>query len=73
MYFSVDEVLQWKDPKISGAILAVLFISLISIATFSLLSIFGFLLLATMTVIGGYRLYVAILFRIKGQSDDLLR
>ena len=66
----MDDILTWKDPKISGAILTFITVSLISVASFSLLSIIGFILLAGMTLVGGYRLYLTIMNKVKGQSDD---
>ena len=72
-FFKVDDILTWKEPKISGAILTLITISLISIASFSLLSIFGFVFLSLMSLVGGYRLYLTILNKVKGQSDDTFK
>ena len=70
---SVDDILTWKDPKISGAILTLITVSLISVASFSLLSIFGFVFLLGMTLVGSYRLYLTIMNKVKGQSDDTFK
>jgi hypothetical protein len=69
----LDDILTWKDPKISGAILTLITVSLISFSTFSLLSIIGFVLLTGMSLIGGYRLYLTIMNKVKGQSDDTFK
>jgi hypothetical protein len=73
LLFLVDDILTWKDPKISGAILTLITVSLISFSTFSLLSIIGFVLLTGMSLVGGYRLYLTIMNKVKGQSDDTFK
>jgi hypothetical protein len=73
LLFLVDDILTWKDPKISGAILTLITVSLISFSTFSLLSIIGFVLLTGMSLVGGYRLYLTIMNKVKGPSDDTFK
>jgi len=75
VYFhpKVDDILTWKDPKISGAILTFITVSLISFGIFSLLSIIGFAVLTGMSLVGGYRLYLTIMNKVKGQSDDTFK
>lgn len=69
----MHEILLWRDPKLSGAVLTASLVLLIFVATFSLLALAGSSLLLAMSAIGGFRLYLAILSRFKGQTDDTFK
>jgi len=66
----VSDLLLWKNPKLTGAVFGSSFVLLLSLASFSLLTVVGTLLLTACSVIGAYRFYLALLFRIKGVKDD---
>jgi len=66
----VKDMLLWKNPKLTGAVFGSALVLLISMACFSLLTIVSALLLTAMTIVGTYRFYLAILFRIKGTYDN---
>ena len=60
----------WKDLKLTGAVFGSSFVLLVSIAWFSLLTVVSALALTAMTVVGSYRFYLALIFRIKGTYDN---
>lgn len=66
----VRELVLWKDAKYTGAVFGTLFVLLISLAAFSLLTVVSSLTLLTLTAAGAYRFYLAVIFRIKGTKDD---
>lgn len=66
---SVEDLLLWKNPKVSGAVFGSLFTVLLSLACCSLLSVISSLLLLALTVSGSYRFYLAVVFRINGVQD----
>lgn len=66
----VKELVLWQNPKLSGAVFGSSLVLLISLATFTLLSVVSTLLLTTLTTVGVYRFYLSLLFRIKGTYDD---
>lgn len=66
----VEQILLWRDPKKTGAIFGTLFVLLLSIANFSLLTVTGSIMLIAMSAIGAYRFYLAVMFRIKGTTDE---
>lgn len=66
----VKELVLWQNPKLSGAVLGSSLVLLLSLATFTLLSVVSTLLLLALTTVGVYRFYLSLLFRIKGNYDD---
>lgn len=66
----VKDLLLWKDPKLTGAIFGSSFVLLISIAWFSLLTVVSGLFLTALTLIGSYRFYLGLIYRIKGTYDN---
>jgi reticulon-1 len=66
----VEDLLLWKCPKYSGAVFGSTLVVLLSLATFTLLSVVSTLLLLALTGVGAYRFYLSVLFRIKGTYDD---
>lgn len=68
--FEVKELVLWQNPKLSGAVFGSSLVLLLSLATFTLLSVVSTLLLLALTTVGAYRFYLSLLFRIKGTYDD---
>jgi len=66
----VKELVLWQNPKLSGAVFGSSLVLLLSLATFTLLSVVSTLLLLALTTVGAYRFYLSLLFRIKGTYDD---
>jgi hypothetical protein len=60
----------WKNPKISGIVFGSELVLLISLASLSLLTVVGSLMLLALTAVGAYRFYLALMFRIKGTPDQ---
>ena len=60
----------WKDPKFTGAVFGTELVLLISLASFSFLTVIGSLMLLALTAVGSYRFYLAFMFRIKGIPDE---
>jgi len=65
----VKDLLLWTCPKTTGAVFGSSFVLLLSLATFSLLTVVSSLLLLAISAIGAYRFYLAVIFRIKGVED----
>lgn len=65
----VRDLLLWSDPKYTGAIFGSSLVLLISLASFSLLTVISSLFLLAISAIGAYRFYLAVIFRIKGTED----
>lgn len=65
----VKDLLLWSDPKYTGAIFGSSLVLLISLASFSLLTVISSLFLLAISTIGAYRFYLAVIFRIKGTED----
>jgi len=66
----VRDLLLWKDPKFTGIVFGTELVLLISLASFSLLTVIGSLMLLSLTSLGAYRFYLAFMFRIKGTPDE---
>jgi hypothetical protein len=66
----VQDLLLWKCPKYTGAVFGSTLVVLLSLATFTLLTVLSSLLLLALTGVGAYRFYLSVLFRIKGTYDD---
>lgn len=66
----VKDLVLWENPKVSGAVLGSSLVLLLSLATFTLLSVASTLLLLALVAVGVYRFYLSLLFRIKGTYDD---
>lgn len=66
----MKDLLLWKDLKLTGAVFGSSFVLLVSIAWFSLLTVVSALAMTAMTVVGSYRFYLALIFRIKGTYDN---
>jgi len=66
----VKDLVLWKCPKLSGAVFGTTLVLLISLATFSLLTVISTLLLLAMSTCGMYRFYLSVVFRIKGTYDE---
>lgn len=64
------DLLLWKDPKFTGAVFGTELVLLISLASFSFLTVIGSLMLLALTAVGSYRFYLAFMFRIKGIPDE---
>lgn len=67
---NVQDLVLWKCPKYTGAVFGTSLVLLLSMASCSLLTVVSTLILLAMTLVGFYRLYVSILFRIKGTYDE---
>lgn len=65
----VKDLLLWTCPKTTGAVFGSSFVLLLSLATFSLLTVVSSLFLLAISAIGAYRFYLAVIFRIKGFED----
>lgn len=66
----VSDLLLWKNPKLSGIVFGTELVLLISLASFSLLTVIGSLMLLALSAVGAYRFYLALMFRIKGTPDQ---
>lgn len=64
------DLLLWANPKLTGAVFGSILVLLISLASFSLFTVTGSLLLLASTALGAYRFYLAVVFRIKGTYDE---
>lgn len=62
----------WKCPKMTGAVFGSSFVLLLSLSLFSFLTVVSSLMLLGLSAVGAYRFYLAVLFRIKGTTDDTL-
>jgi hypothetical protein len=69
LIYTVQDLLLWTNPKLTGAVFGSLFVFLLSLSLFSLLTVVSSLSLLALTVVGSYRFYLAVLFRIKGVQD----
>lgn len=67
---NVQDLVLWKCPKYTGAVFGTSLVLLLSMASCSLLTVVSTLVLLAMTVVGAYRLYLSVLFRIKGTYDE---
>jgi hypothetical protein len=67
---NVQDLCLWKCPKYTGAVFGTSLVLLLSMTSCSLLTVASTLLLLAMTIIGAYRLYLSVLFRIKGTYDE---
>lgn len=67
---NVQDLVLWKCPKYTGAVFGTSLVLLISMASFSLLTVVSTLLLLAMTIVGAYRFYLSVVFRIKGTYDE---
>jgi reticulon-1 len=65
----VKDLLLWTNPKLTGAVFGSSFVLLLSLSLFSLLTVVSSLSLLALTVVGSYRFYLAVMFRIKGVQD----
>lgn len=66
----MKDLVLWENPKVSGAVLGSSLVLLLSLATFTLLSVASTLLLLALAAVGVYRFYLSLLFRIKGTYDE---
>lgn len=66
----VQDLVLWNCPKYTGIVFGSSLFVLLSLATYTLLSVLSTLLLLTLTGVGAYRFYLTVLFRIKGTYDD---
>lgn len=66
----VQDLVLWKCPKLTGAVFGTTLVLLLSMANYSLLTVISTLLLLAMTIIGAYRFYLSVVFRIKGTYDE---
>lgn len=66
----VRDLLLWKNPNYTGIVFGLSLVLLISLATFSLLTVVGSVMLLAMVFVGAYRLYLAVMFYIKGGQQD---
>jgi len=67
---NVQDLVLWKCPKYTGAVFGTSLVLLLSMSSCSLLTVFSTLILLAMTICGAYRLYLSIVFRIKGTYDE---
>lgn len=67
---NVQNLVLWKCPKYTGVVFGTSFVLLLSIACCSLLTVVSSLLLLTMVVVGAYRFYLSVVYRIKGTYDE---
>lgn len=67
---NVQNLVLWKCPKYTGAVFGTSFVLLLSIACCSLLTVVSSLFLLTMVVVGAYRFYLSVVYRIKGTYDE---
>lgn len=68
----VCDLLLWKCPKLTGAVFGSMFVLLLSFSLFSFLTVISALMLTALALVGAYRFYLAVVFRIKGTYDDSL-
>lgn len=68
----VRDLVLWKCPKMTGAVFGSSFVLLLSLSLFSFLTVVSSLMLLGLSAVGAYRFYLAVLFRIKGTTDDTL-
>jgi len=68
----VKDLILWRDPRYTGAIFSSVLVLLVSLASFSLITVVSTFLLLALIVVGSYRLYAAVIYRIKGSYDDTL-
>ncbi|RNA12481.1 reticulon-1-A-like isoform X3 [Brachionus plicatilis] len=71
-YLLVCDLLLWKCPKLTGAVFGSMFVLLLSFSLFSFLTVISALMLTALALVGAYRFYLAVVFRIKGTYDDSL-
>jgi hypothetical protein len=67
---NVQDLILWKCPKYTGAVFGTSLVLLLSMACYSLMTVVSTLILLSMTVIGTYRFYLNVVFRIKGTYDE---
>lgn len=66
----VEEYILWKNPKTTGILFGTSLVLMICLASFSLMSVVSSLAMLTLTSVGAYRFYLAVIFRIKGTQDE---
>lgn len=66
----VKDMLLWVNPKLTGAVFGSAFVLLVSISLFSLLTVVSSFMLLALILVGTYRFYLALIFRIKGVQDQ---
>jgi hypothetical protein len=69
MPLELKSLLLWSDPKYTCSIFGSSLVLLLSLASFSLLTVISSLLLLALATTGGYRAYLALIFRLKGTED----
>jgi hypothetical protein len=65
----VKDLILWTEPRTTKMVFFSSLMSLLSLASFSLLTVISFVFLFGMSIIGLYRIYLGIIFRIKGTED----
>lgn len=67
---NAQDLALWKCPKKTGAVFGTTLVLLLSMVSCSLLTVTSTLLLLAMTIVGAYRFYLSVVFRIKGTYDE---
>lgn len=63
------DLIMWKNPKYTAAVFGSSLVMLLSLASFSLLTVTSTALLVALTLAGAYRFYLAFMLRFKGTHD----
>ncbi|KAJ8348265.1 hypothetical protein SKAU_G00268540 [Synaphobranchus kaupii] len=68
-HLPVRELVYWRDPRRSGVVFGVSLLVLLSLATFSVISVVSYLLLALLCVTITFRIYKSIIQAVQKSSD----
>jgi hypothetical protein len=67
---NVQDLILWKCPKYTGAVFGTSLVLLLSMACYSFMTVVSTLVLLAMSIVGSYRFYLNVVFRIKGTYDE---
>ncbi|KAI1902636.1 hypothetical protein AGOR_G00017990 [Albula goreensis] len=67
--FALRELVYWRDPRRSGVVFGVSLLVLLSLATFSVISVVSYLLLAFLCVTITFRIYKSVIQAVQKSTD----
>lgn len=62
----MKDLLLWRDAKMTGIIFGTSLVVLLSLAMFSIISVFSYLSLAVLTMTASFRIYYHVMAAVKG-------
>ncbi|XP_030634974.1 reticulon-3 [Chanos chanos] len=68
-HISVTDLVHWRDPKKSGVVFGLSLLVLLSLATFSIISVVSYLLLALLCVTITFRIYKSVIQAVQKSSE----